>query len=123
MIEDANKNGRLDSDEKGMAGIVISDGVQFVETGKDGAYELKVAPDPMLPYQPAQVIADELAQWDLAQCAVVSQTRGSPRGRAAQLRAPAGRPENFRSRWLTVRIRTTIAPAPSLSCGQRNSGA
>lgn len=57
VIEDANGNGRLDSDEQGMPGIVISDGVQFVKTGKDGSYELKVAPDPMIPYRPAQVIA------------------------------------------------------------------
>ena len=36
VILDANANGRIDAGEKGLAGIAVTDGVNFVTTGDDG---------------------------------------------------------------------------------------
>lgn len=57
VMLDANRNGKIDADEKGLAGIAVSDGVNFVTTGADGSFTIDVADDPVIPYQPAQVIA------------------------------------------------------------------
>jgi len=40
-FDDANANGRRDEGEKGLAGVVVSDGVEVVVTGADGAYRLE----------------------------------------------------------------------------------
>lgn len=57
VVLDANANGRLDADEKGIAGVPISDGVNIVLTDANGEYEMKIASDPVIPYKPAQVIS------------------------------------------------------------------
>ncbi len=43
VYDDANANGRRDPGEKGLAGVVVSDGVSVVVTGSDGAYRLDAA--------------------------------------------------------------------------------
>lgn len=53
---DANGNGTLDPGEKGLAGVRVTDGVQFVTTGPDGAYTLRVAPDPTFRYRQARTV-------------------------------------------------------------------
>jgi Calcineurin-like phosphoesterase len=40
VYDDANANGRRDPGEAGLAGIVVSDGAEVVETGSDGVYRL-----------------------------------------------------------------------------------
>jgi 3',5'-cyclic AMP phosphodiesterase CpdA len=40
VFDDANGNGRRDAGEKGLPGVVVSDGVEVVETGTDGSYRL-----------------------------------------------------------------------------------
>ena len=40
VYDDANANGRRDPGEKGLAGVVVSDGVDVAVTGADGAYRL-----------------------------------------------------------------------------------
>ncbi len=40
VYDDANGNGRRDPGEAGLAGVVVSDGVEVVVTGPDGAYRL-----------------------------------------------------------------------------------
>lgn len=54
---DANANGRLDEGEKGLAGVAVTDSVNFVTTGDDGSYTIKVADDPVIPYKPARVVS------------------------------------------------------------------
>ena len=56
VILDKNANGQLDGDEKGLAGVAVTDGMQFIATSEDGSFELKTIDDPVLPYKPAQVI-------------------------------------------------------------------
>ncbi|MCE5277044.1 MAG: metallophosphoesterase [Planctomycetaceae bacterium] len=53
---DANANGVLDAGEKGIAGVRITDGKEFVVTGDDGSYTIKPAADPMFKFRPAQAI-------------------------------------------------------------------
>ena len=43
VYDDANGNGRRDPGEKGLAGVVVSDGVSVVVTGSDGGYALAAA--------------------------------------------------------------------------------
>jgi len=54
---DANGNGKFDSGEKGLAGIRITDSVNFVTTGEDGSYTITVADDPEIPYRPSRVVS------------------------------------------------------------------
>lgn len=54
---DANKNGRRDANERGIADVPITDGVQFVKTDAAGRYEISVRPDPVLARGGAQAIA------------------------------------------------------------------
>ncbi|MCE9545113.1 MAG: metallophosphoesterase [Planctomycetia bacterium] len=56
VILDLNANGQLDANEKGLTGVAVTDGMQFVLTGDDGTFELKTIDDPVIPYKPAQVI-------------------------------------------------------------------
>ena len=57
VMLDANGNGKLDPGDKGLANVLVSDGIQFVRTGADGSYTLKIADDPLIPYRPAQVVS------------------------------------------------------------------
>ncbi len=57
VMLDANANGKLDADDKGLANVLVSDGIQFVRTAADGSYSLTIADDPLVPYKPAQVIS------------------------------------------------------------------
>lgn len=57
VIFDGDGNGRFDAGEKGLAGIAITDGVNFITTGDDGTFELKPADDPVIPFKQAQVIS------------------------------------------------------------------
>lgn len=54
---DANGNGVLDAGEKGIAGVAVTDGVNFVVTGPDGSYRIAIAPDPTLPHRPTQPVS------------------------------------------------------------------
>jgi len=54
---DANKNGTLDPGEKGVPGVRITDGVEFVTTAADGAYTIRISDDPTFPYRPAQTVS------------------------------------------------------------------
>ena len=53
---DKNRNGRCDPGE-GLAGVRVTDGVQFVKTGPDGSYSITVSDDPLFPFKPAQVVS------------------------------------------------------------------
>lgn len=53
---DANNNGVHDNNEKGLAGIRVTDGVGFVITDKDGAYSIGIGADPMIPARSAQTV-------------------------------------------------------------------
>jgi Flp pilus assembly protein TadD len=57
VMLDANRNGKIDADEKGLPGVAVSDGVNFVRTEADGSFTIEVADDPVIPFKPAQVIA------------------------------------------------------------------
>lgn len=54
---DANNNGSPDSGEKGLAGIRVTDGVNFAVSGSDGTYTLRMADDYMIPYRPARTVS------------------------------------------------------------------
>ncbi len=56
VMLDANGNGKIDAGDKGLANVLVSDGIQFVRTAADGSYTLKIADDPLIPYKPAQVV-------------------------------------------------------------------
>lgn len=56
VVLDANANGQLDADEKGVAGVAVSDGVQWVLTDAAGNYELTLADDPLFPFRGARTI-------------------------------------------------------------------
>jgi len=45
VFEDANRNGVRDSGEAGVAGVLVSNGRDWVRTGEDGAYEIAVRAD------------------------------------------------------------------------------
>jgi hypothetical protein len=57
VVLDVNGNGKRDGGDRGMPDVVVSDGIQFVRTDKDGAFTLKFADDPLIPYKPAQVLS------------------------------------------------------------------
>ena len=57
VIDDRNSNGQFDAGETGLAGVTVTDGVQFVLTGPDGAYELKMVEDPVIPFHPSRTVA------------------------------------------------------------------
>ena len=57
VVLDANANGQLDSNEQGMPGIAVTDGVQIVQTNEQGEYELTVMPDPVQHFLAARTIA------------------------------------------------------------------
>lgn len=54
---DANGNGKRDSGENGLAGMRVTDSVNFVVTGQDGSYSIDVAEDTEIPYKPARVVS------------------------------------------------------------------
>lgn len=54
---DANGNGQRDPDEKPLAGIRVTDGVNIVLTGPDGSYSITIAPDPTTPQMGSRVVA------------------------------------------------------------------
>jgi len=56
VILDKNANGQLDGDEQGLAGVAITDGMQFVATNEDGTFEITTIDDPVIPFKPAQVV-------------------------------------------------------------------
>lgn len=45
VYDDANRNGRRDAGENGLAGVVVTDLRDVTTTGADGAYRLSAAPD------------------------------------------------------------------------------
>ena len=48
VFVDSNANGRLDSGEKGLADVPITDGVSFVRTDVDGTYRIDATLDPLI---------------------------------------------------------------------------
>ncbi|MGC1127917.1 metallophosphoesterase N-terminal domain-containing protein, partial [Pantoea agglomerans] len=48
VFEDANKNSKKESKEKGVAGVSVSNGVNVVQTDSKGYYELPVGNDNIL---------------------------------------------------------------------------
>src|SRR5689334_8613616 len=56
VIDDRNGNGTLDAGETGLAGVQVTDGVQFVQSGPDGSYELKMVEDPVVPFHPSRTV-------------------------------------------------------------------
>lgn len=54
---DVNANGKRDAGEKGIAGVAVTDGVDIVETGDDGAYNISIHPDATIPWTPARTIS------------------------------------------------------------------
>lgn len=57
VLLDLNGNGKVDGDDKGLANVLVSDGIQFVRTAADGSFSLKFADDPLIPFKPAQVVS------------------------------------------------------------------
>jgi hypothetical protein len=82
---DTNGNSRLDPNEKGLAGVPVTDGVNFALTGEDGEYKMTIAADPVIPFKPAQVIS---IGWPSGTWPASSRWR-----RVADLKA--GKPVNF----------------------------
>ncbi|MCE5280136.1 MAG: metallophosphoesterase [Planctomycetaceae bacterium] len=56
VFQDANGNGKADAGEPGIAGVRVTDGVQFVTTGGDGSYSIRIADDPTFRHKPAQTV-------------------------------------------------------------------
>ncbi|MHC4982752.1 MAG: metallophosphoesterase [Planctomycetota bacterium] len=54
---DSNANGRLDEGEKPIAGVDVTDGINFVTTGRDGSYKIDIADDPVISFKPAGVVS------------------------------------------------------------------
>jgi hypothetical protein len=48
VYEDANRNSRKDRNEKGIAGVAVSNGKEVVKTGTDGRYELPSSDDQII---------------------------------------------------------------------------
>lgn len=57
VMLDANRNGIVDDGDKGLADVLVTDGIQFVRTDAKGSFTLKFADDPLFPYKPSQVIS------------------------------------------------------------------
>lgn len=45
---DSNENGKLDADEKGVAGVKVSNGLAVVKTDAEGRYEIELPPESIL---------------------------------------------------------------------------
>lgn len=56
VVLDVNANGQIDPGEKGIVGVAVTDGINFVTTADDGAFQIVPTDDPVIPYKPAQVI-------------------------------------------------------------------
>jgi len=54
---DANRNGRLDADEKPLPGARVTDGVSIVTTAADGAYRIRIGADPTTPQKGSRVVS------------------------------------------------------------------
>ena len=54
---DANGSGKADPGEAGIAGVRVTDGINFVTTDADGAYSIKIAEDSRIPWRPARTLS------------------------------------------------------------------
>ncbi len=54
---DANANGKRDGQEKGIAGVAVTDGVDIVKSGDDGSYRITIRPDATTPWTPARTVS------------------------------------------------------------------
>ncbi|MFP4060176.1 MAG: metallophosphoesterase N-terminal domain-containing protein, partial [Bacteroidales bacterium] len=45
VFDDANKNGTMDNGESGVAGVLVSNGLEWVRTKENGFYEIPVRSD------------------------------------------------------------------------------
>ena len=50
-------SGRVTLDGKPLAGVRITDGIDFVTTGADGRYTITLKPAPMIPYMPSRTVS------------------------------------------------------------------
>jgi len=50
-------SGTVFLDKKGLAGVRVTDGVEFVPTDEEGKYAITIKPDPMVPYLPSRTVS------------------------------------------------------------------
>lgn len=79
VFDDANRNGRLDADEQGVAGVKVSNSLDVVVTDKAGRYALPVRPDmAVFVIQPSGWRVPTDARW-IPQFAYQHKPKGSPK--------------------------------------------
>jgi 3',5'-cyclic AMP phosphodiesterase CpdA len=95
IFNDINKNNKLDKAEKGIAGVSVSNGIQVVQTDKQGKYQLPVGKDNIIFIsKPANYV---LPLNDLQQPRFyhIHKPAGSPRGKYAGVEATGKLPEQI----------------------------
>src|SRR5690606_14679024 len=80
VYEDVNKNGRQDKNEKGIAGVGVSNGVQVVRTDSKGNYELPANKDQIIFAIKPGGYAFPLNEHNLPQFYYIHKPQGSPQG-------------------------------------------
>ena len=78
VFEDANKNGRKDRNEKGIAGIPVSNGREVVLTGTKGNYELPVGNDNIVFVIKPSYYKVQVDQYNLPKYYYIHKLYGSP---------------------------------------------
>lgn len=90
VFSDVNRNGMLDADEKGIAGVVVSNQMQAVQTDKDGRYVLP-AKDRMIVFVTKPAGYDvPLNPQNIPQFYYIHQPQGSPDGLNFPAISPTG---------------------------------
>ncbi|MCL5271338.1 MAG: calcineurin-like phosphoesterase family protein [bacterium] len=90
VFADANRNGRRDPDERGLAGIAVSNQQEVVRTGADGRYRLSVGEETVLFVTKPAGYAAPLDANHLPRFYYIHQPAGSPAGMKYAGVAPTG---------------------------------
>lgn len=90
VYEDANRNGRRDAGEAGLAGVRVSNGVKIVATGDDGRYEIPVDDDDIVFVLKPRGLMTPVDAGNLPRFYYIHKPAGSPAGLKFRGVAPTG---------------------------------
>ena len=79
VFEDANKNGKLDTAEQGIAGILVSNGQKIAKTDSQGRYEIEVDNDTILFVIKPRNWITAIGKFNLPKFYYIHKPEGSPR--------------------------------------------
>ncbi|MEL4308894.1 calcineurin-like phosphoesterase C-terminal domain-containing protein [Joostella sp. CR20] len=79
VYNDANKNGKKDKKELGIEGVAVTNGVEVVQTDKNGAYKLPLSDDAIISVIKPAYYAFNVNEDNLSQFFYIHKPKGSPK--------------------------------------------